>query len=353
MFLFACFCFIMTKLTAALVAKVQQFSEFKKCSINFAAKHFKLDWHTCRTALHDDRHPVKRQVLAKRKVKHAIVLRRGFVKKLALRVRRKAQHEFAVFPSVRAIRAELEKLGVVASSWAVRRDLHAMGFVSRVRRKVPTRDPETHRKRYIFADEMLRRPLSYLERIVFSDEHICSTNDYSHRRQWVRNSDRLLTRERKRVQNVPNVMIWGAIGVGYKSPVVLFPKKNEEDQAWRMNAAGYVSRCLSKVASGLESRVFQHDGARVHNASQVARYLEGKGISVVQNWPPYSPDLNCIEQLWPLLNRKIGEQHPTSLNELCAAVRTAWDALSQGEIDGLCRSFKTKLERCRQQRGAC
>lgn len=343
----------MTKVTPEIAGRMQQHFQLTGCSVNQLSIHFGVDWHTAHRCLVGGGVPCGKR--KHRKTSREIHQRRKAVKRLALKIRSKDQHEFALYPSTQAICDELHVEGIRASKWSVYRDLLALGFESRVRRRVPIREAKMHKKRMEFAANLLRKPQTFLKQIVFSDEHVCSTNDYSHRLQWVRAQDRILTRERKRLQNVPHIMIWTAIGVGFKGPIVLFPQKNADDNAWRMNAESYIRRCLSKIVPELkrQNRVFQQDGARVHTARRVTSYLEEKGVSLLHGWPAYSPDLNCIEQLWPALNVKIGSERPATLPELERAIQTAWNGFPQKDIDAYAASFRTKLVNCKENFGAC
>lgn len=345
----------MTKVTAVLAGKMLLYKQLHNVTVNQVARFFGIDWHTCKKALQYQGN----KALIHRRVNSEVSRRRAEVKKLALKTKKRFHHECAVHPSARAISVELLRRGICASRWTVRRDLLALGFVSRVRRRVPVKDPDVQQKRYCFACALLRKPTSYLERIVFTDEHICCTNDFSHRRQWVRRGERVLTRECKRVNNVPHIMIWGAIGVGFKGPVVVFPEKKISDdnqsKAWRLDSESYIRRCLSRVASLIKQsgRILQQDGARPHVAARTKLYLMEKDVPLLQNWPPYSPDMNCIEEIWPLLNKKISEQEPTTQQELIDAIQTAWNGLTQAEIDVYSKSFESKLRECKLNFGAC
>ena len=55
--------------------------------------------------------------------------------------------------------------------------------------------------------------------------------------------------------------------------------------------------------------IFMHDNAPVHTARIVRALLEELGIKVMI-WPPYSPDLNPIENLWALMKAEIYRLYP-------------------------------------------
>lgn len=55
--------------------------------------------------------------------------------------------------------------------------------------------------------------------------------------------------------------------------------------------------------------IFMHDNAPVHIAHVVQNALEELGIEVMA-WPPHSPNLNPIENLWSLMKQTIYELYP-------------------------------------------
>jgi transposase len=85
----------------------------------------------------------------------------------------------------------------------------------------------------------------------------------------------------------------------------------------------------------------------------VIRYLERKGVCFVKDWPPYSPDLSPIEELWGELERRRSEQFGVAAtqDELKQQLREIWKAIPQSVIDNFVASFRTKLRRCVAARG--
>ncbi|KAJ5644671.1 hypothetical protein N7507_010682 [Penicillium longicatenatum] len=55
--------------------------------------------------------------------------------------------------------------------------------------------------------------------------------------------------------------------------------------------------------------IFQQDNAPIHTAHLVQDTLDKLRCDIME-WPPYSPNLNPIENLWALLKAAILKQHP-------------------------------------------
>lgn len=156
-------------------------------------------------------------------------------------------------------------------------------------------------------------------------------------------------REKKRSQNASRLHVWGAIGVGFKMLVVL--PLLENGRPFRMRAQSYCELCLSRALPHLRGKVLMQDGARPHVASATLGFLRDNGVNVLVGWPPYSPDLNPIENMWALLNRRVSEAHPRTMEDLQLAVRVAWNAIPQRDVDALCLSFENRVSTCVQKNG--
>lgn len=323
-----------------------------RATIDSVARRLGLSWATVK-ALQDPPSPRK-----SRTVSAKVAKRREVVSRVVRLKKKVGTHEYRLHPSAKSISKAPHLEEHKRSAETIRRDLHHLGYSSVVRKFVPTRDPDVIKRRFDFCKEWLGRSRrDDLERIVFSDEHWVSCNDVSHRQMWVKRNDPVFSRERKRPQNVPRFQVWAAIGVDFKSELVLFPVSTGDffgEQAFRLDSDGYVRRCLSKVKNVLvsQNRVFMQDGASAHTSAQTKKYLAGSNIRYVTNWPAYSPDLNPIEQLWAILNRHIADDHhPQTFEELRDAAVAAWNAIPMTTINNLVRSFASKLRRVAENGG--
>lgn len=60
--------------------------------------------------------------------------------------------------------------------------------------------------------------------------------------------------------------------------------------------------------------IFQHNNPK-HTVKKVGDFFKQKRIKVL-NWPPQSPDLNPIEHLWVVMERRHLDEVPKNQQEL-------------------------------------
>ena len=261
--------------------------------------------------------------------------RRKKLVQLATKVRQKSHRRFPAFGSAIRIRNQLfQETKETLSVRHVQRELKAAGLRCYKRPKAPTRCSKDRVRRKLFVK--LARHID-VKRIVFSDESWFSTNENTGKVQYARCRSEVLPREVKARNNTACVQVWGAIGLNYRSELVIFPQKSEDDDkaGWRLNGAKYIRRCLSKIVPDLVrgKRVFQQDGARCHVHHKVLQYLGRKKVEILPSWPANSPDLNMIEPLWKTLKDVVGLDCPMTLDELVESVQRAWRSIPQAVIN--------------------
>lgn len=161
----------------------------------------------------------------------------------------------------------------------------------------------------------------------------------------------------RRRQNVPSFQIWAAIGYNWRSPIVFFPKCEDDDKkrGWRLNSQRYISRCLrnKEVLAKLKRKgiKFLQDGARCHTSKLSLAFLKRNGIDVIDNYPASSPDCNPIEALWVVLNAGIARRMPTTVEELKKATLEAWREIPQSVINRYVMGFQKHLKTVVRRKG--
>jgi transposase/predicted transcriptional regulator len=269
------------------------------------------------------------------------------------RMRVKKQHRtFVRYSSAAQLRAalttEIKKLGfTIPSTRQVQRDLRSLGLKPYIRQKVPTRIAADKVSREEFARMMRTWSLKDVRSIVFSDESWLSCCERTGRVQWAKSKDQVLGLEKKARWNSASLLVFAAVGIGYKSALIILPSKTTDEdgekKTFRLNAETYCKLCIRPIAASLKGRKLMQDGARSHVARQTIGYLKQRKIDVVEKWPAYSPDWNPIERIWNELKRVVGQRCPLNEEELKQVAREEWERLPQDLIDRHCYHFETQL----------
>lgn len=281
-----------------------------------------------------------------RPTKEHVVRRRRLLKRLSNETSKKGHLRYPKYSSASRFREALQlKNEERICERHVRRELNAAGLRCYVRPRHATRSSGDHLKKAAFAAKY--KQVDW-KSIVFSDESWLTCNERTGKWMWCTKKTDVIPIEKKARWNIPSIMVWGTVGYGWKGPLVVFPSKKSVDgelRTFRLDAAAYIRRCLSTVVVKLrdEGRLFQQDGARSHAAKTVTQYLQRKQVNFIDDWPPYSPEMNAIERVWKELHERVGKRTPQTQEELVAAAHAAWEELPQGVIDAHCKHFRTQV----------
>lgn len=188
---------------------------------------------------------------------------------------------------------------------------------------------EEHRiNRVAYCQNFLEWDEDRMNSIVFSDEIFFTTDPFwqtkSYRSDNTRFDPEYLTEKDKSGQITHNY--WGAIGIeGPLTPIVRIEGPFNAPKYERIIRTHVIPMMENFEDDGLP-RYFMQDNSPVHSAAS-AMALFSRQRFILMEWPPKSPDLNPIENVWARMIYDWPKIHPRNDANLHNAVVERWDAL--------------------------
>jgi transposase len=149
-------------------------------------------------------------------------------------------------------------------------------------------------------------------------------------------------------------MFWSCFWQDELGPLVALPKGSVDSAKYCEILEEHLFPFYSTVKAVLDDEpLFMEDNARVHKSAATMAFKESLGIHTME-WPPQSPDLNPIENLWKLWKDRIQKTKPFPANrdELIAAAQAAWEDLKTTDIgQSLASSIKRRVAAVKASKG--
>ena len=225
------------------------------------------------------------------------------------------------------------------------RILKQMGSIKKSNRRPPL--TQTHKdKRKAWARDNMKTDFS---KVVFTDEsRVTLDGPDGWSKGWVL-QDREAPVSKRRQQGGGSIMIWAGI---YGDKLIGPYKVDDGVKLTSQSYCQFLDKTFfkwykSQSRSFKTKCVFMHDNAPSHAANATRQFLERKGISgkKLMMWPPASPDLNPIENLWAIVKKKIyvgGRQYENKV-DLWDAIQAACKDVDCTDIENLTNSLDKRV----------
>jgi hypothetical protein len=140
------------------------------------------------------------------------------------------------------------------------------------------------------------------------------------------------------------INVWGcftASGVGDLHLI----EGNMDHKQYKQILMHHMVPSISRLFPDPQNCIFQQDNDPKHTAKVVQNWIHNTRNIQVLPWPSQSPDLNPIENLWAILDKKLKNRQCRNKEDLLQCLQDAWDALSPDIITNLVASMPN---RCRE-----
>ncbi|KAI6653882.1 hypothetical protein LOD99_3058 [Oopsacas minuta] len=137
-------------------------------------------------------------------------------------------------------------------------------------------------------------------------------------------------------RHTPKVYIWGGISARGAIPVKVF-KHNFNSEHY----CNVLNEVLFQTADTLcaDGWKLQEDNSSIHTSKFSYAFKETHRVRRI-DWPPNSPDLNPIENLWSVLKHRIMVNAPKTIEEVESMIYSQWETFEPDFLSKFTSSMK-------------
>ncbi len=228
-----------------------------------------------------------------------------------------------------------------ASPRTIRRELNKMHLYGRVACKKPFLSKSHKKSRLEWAYKYVNYSEEQWNRVLWSDESRFKLFG-SDGRCYVWRTVNSQLEEKNLSSTVKfgggSIMVWGCFGNGMVGNLKIV---NEN-----LNTLGYIdllsTNLLSSVQKcGMESYIFQQDNAPCHKSKRTMEYILQNNVEIMK-WPPQSPDLNPIENVWGYMGIEKRNYHPKNKKDLELILMEIWNNIPSDFLQKLIKGMHTR-----------
>lgn len=243
-----------------------------------------------------------------------------------------------------------QSLKLPISARTIRHRALEIGLRARRPAKKPMITKRNQIKRLKFARDHLNWDISKWKTVLFSDESkfniFGSDGARTVRRPTNQRNNPLYTKKTIK-HGGGNVMVWGCFSYNSIGPI--------HQINGIMDSLHYKSILNDVMLPHLEwemplKSIFQHDNDPKHTAKIIKSWSTENRVDVME-WPPQSPDLNPIENLWEIVERAIDRSAVRCKADLFKAISEAWRRIPKIKIKNLIESMPRRCKAVVESKG--
>ena len=90
--------------------------------------------------------------------------------------------------------------------------------------------------------------------------------------------------------------------------------------------------------------MFQCDNDPKHKSKLALEFYSKNKFDRLE-WPPYSPDLNPIENVWRIVKQQVNKRDLPKISEVIAKVKEIWSEFDQEVIENVIQNMQIRLNK--------
>jgi len=146
--------------------------------------------------------------------------------------------------------------------------------------------------------------------------------------------------------DIRTIKVWGCISSEGVGPLVRYYGTMNSDDFLKIlqNNLPLWYPKIRGTATRQGSLIFQQDNSKIHTANKIIEWLNDNKIRTLE-WPPYSPDLNPIENLWGIIQDKLYENRDklSSADEVWQETERIWKYELNGYVFNSYRNMHNRI----------
>ena len=234
----------------------------------------------------------------------------------------------------------------------VRRRLDKHGLYGRVARN-----------EYPYSDEHIRSRLSFgngyadwteekWDTVVWSDE--CPFPLGTHGQHWVQRPRGAAWEEKYMLHDKrphpPTLTLWGCMSGRGMGEMHLYSGSMDAEMYTSFLSMHLWRSVVQLFGDPPGQWWFQQDNPLVHTGRVASHWFASHGIDLLE-FPPYSPDLSPIENLWADLKRRVEKHNARDTTELSRYIRQEWTATDPSFLSRIVHSMPDRCKAVVQSKG--
>ncbi|CAF3398923.1 unnamed protein product [Rotaria socialis] len=233
----------------------------------------------------------------------------------------------------------------------IRRYLKDLGFDYVVKIKKQWLSGRHRQQRIAWCKQYLNWKKDDWRKVIFSDE---STFYVLKRKNqckiWRLDKEKLLPEclQQTNTGDGGKIGIWGGIS-GFGTTIAKIYTENMNGQLYCNILQTELKRSMAKFLKKTKM-IYQQDLAPWHTSGIVKEKITKLKLNVL-DWAPKSPDLNPIEMLWSIVDKKLASKPIYSRASLVERLQEEWDNIDQNLCIKLVESMPERIQKCLKAKG--